>query len=252
MKKYIIGLVVLVVLGAAGMYGYSRYSQNQAKESVKEYLDQAGKEQEQTKQTPTESLEQKTPSPSPSPSITDAKFTGEVKLTPQNTKLAWIGRKTLVVGYEDAGKIDLVSGIAKVENGKVTQVTATIDITSIGVIKSGKGKDEDKLTAHLKSPAFFDAEKYPTAELKITQAKLVAENSGQQDYEFSGTLNMKGVIADVSFPSKVSWQSNSVKLEMTTKLDRTKWGVNYGSSKLADSFIDDFFSLNVTVNAEVK
>lgn len=249
-KKIIIALIVIIALVAAVMYAYSRYSQNQAKESVKDYLNQAGSEQVNSQEVNEKTLEQTSQNPSPSP--TDSKFTGEVMLTPQNTKLAWIGKKTLVLGYEDAGKIDIQSGLARVENGKVVSVETVIDMTSIGVIKSGKGKDEDKLTGHLKSPDFFDSQKYPTSELKISSAKLISENSGEQNYEFSGTLTMKGVTAEVSFPGKVSWLNDLVKLEVATRLDRTKWGVNYGSSKLADSFIDDFFSLNVNINAEVK
>jgi polyisoprenoid-binding protein YceI len=248
-KKYIIALVIIVILAAAGMYGYSKYSQREAKESVDKYLQnkEANKTETEVKTEESKVLETK-----PAENATTTSFTGSVNLTPENTKLAWIGRKTLVVGYEDAGKIDIKSGVAKVENGKVTSVSATIDMTTIGVIKSGKGKDEDKLTGHLKSEDFFNVEKYPTAELSITQAKPVSGQNGAQNYEFSGTLTMKGITAEVSVPGVVTISQDAATLLVETKLDRTKWGVNYGSSKLADSFIDDFFTLKVSVNAKLK
>ncbi len=251
------GVIALVLIVAGGMYVYSKMSQNKAEQEVNSYLNEAQpdslKEQNVNNQQQQPTLNtQDTNTQTTTTSTTAATFTGSVALTPQNTKLAWIGRKTLVVGYEDAGKIDLAQGSAELKDGKVVSATAKIDMSSINVIKSGKGSEEDRLTGHLKSSEFFDAEKYPTAELKITQAKLISEVAGVQNYEFSGTLNMKGVTAAVSFTGKVTLMGNSIKLESETKLDRTKWGVNYGSSKLADSFIDDFFTLKISVNAEVK
>jgi polyisoprenoid-binding protein YceI len=256
-NKILWGVIALVLIAAGGMYGYSKMSQNKAEQEVNSYLNQAQPEslaeQNLNQQQPAlNTQDTNTQTTTTSTTATAAAFTGSVPLTPQNTKLAWIGRKTLVVGYEDAGKIDITSGSAELKDGKVVSATAKIDMNSINVIKSGKGSDEDRLTGHLKSPDFFDAEKYPTAELQITQAKLISEAAGVQNYEFSGTLNMKGVTVAVSFPGKVTLMGNSIKLESETKLDRTKWGVNYGSSKLADSFIDDFFTLKISVNAVVK
>jgi polyisoprenoid-binding protein YceI len=205
------------------MYGYSKMSQNKAEQEVNSYLNQAQPEslaeQNLNQQQPAlNTQDTNTQTTTTSTTATAAAFTGSVALTPQNTKLAWIGRKTLVVGYEDAGKIDITSGSAELKDGKVVSATAKIDMNSINVIKSGKGSDEDRLTGHLKSPDFFDAEKYPTAELKITQAKLISEAAGVQNYEFSGTLNMKGVTVAVSFPGKVTFMGNSIKLESETKL----------------------------------
>jgi polyisoprenoid-binding protein YceI len=155
------------------------------------------------------------------------------------------------VGYEDAGSISIKSGRAEIKDNKVVSAEAIIDMATIKTLKSGKGKDEDKLTGHLKSEDFFNVEQYPTSELKISQAKLVSDSGGTQNYEFSGSLTMKGITAEVVFPGTVTFLGDKVTMQSETKLDRTKWGVNFGSSKLADSFIDDLFTLKIYIEAVI-
>lgn len=228
-----IAAVIIVVIGL--LVNYSSMSKRQANEAVENYL-----------KTEPEKTSNSTPNTPPT------NYSGVLTLTPENTKLAWVGRKTLVLGYEDAGSINISSGKTVIENGKVVSTEAEINMNTIATLNTGKGSDEDKLTKHLKSADFFDVEKYPTATLKITTAKLLSENSGVQNYEFSGTLTMKGITAEVTFPGNVTLSENSAKMEAETKLDRTKWGINFGSSKIANSFIDDYFTLKISINAITK
>ncbi len=241
MQKKVIIAVVAAAIVVAGLYGYSQMSKNKADQAVKDYL-----EQNSTSNLTPETNNQ---AGSKEPGVA---LSGQVQLTPDNTKLAWIGRKTLVVGYEDAGSIQVKGGSAEIKDGKVVLAKATIDMASIAVLNTGKGSGEDRLSSHLKSEDFFDVEKYPTSELNINEVKLISESQGVQNYEFSGTLTMKGVTAAVNFPGKVTLNGNMAALEAETKLDRTKWGVNYGSSKLADSFVDDLFTLKISVSGEIK
>lgn len=241
MQKKVIIAVAAAAIVVAGLYGYSKMSKNKADQAVKDYL-----EQNSTSNLTPETNNQ---AGSKEPGVA---LSGQVQLTPDNTKLAWIGRKTLVVGYEDAGSIQVKSGSAEIKDGKVVLAKATIDMASIAVLNTGKGSGEDRLSSHLKSEDFFDVEKYPTSELNINEVKLISESQGVQNYEFSGTLTMKGVTAAVNLPGKVTLNGNMAALEGETKLDRTKWGVNYGSSKLADSFVDDLFTLKISVSGEIK
>lgn len=245
-KKYIMGFLLILILLALGMYLYSRYSNHQAQQSANEYLQSA-------ESTPAEAspIQDTSSAESQAETNSSANFSGTVALSPENTKLAWIGRKTLVVGYEDAGSISIKSGRAEIKDNKVVSAEAIIDMATIKTLKSGKGKDEDKLTGHLKSEDFFNVEQYPTSELKISQAKLVSDSGGTQNYEFSGSLTMKGITAEVVFPGTVTFLGDKVTMQSETKLDRTKWGVNFGSSKLADSFIDDLFTLKIYIEAVI-
>lgn len=242
-KKIIWSAVAVVVLIVAGLFTYSAISKQNSQKAVNDYLS--------TNSTPTPTGTNAEPTGTASGK--DAKtYSGSVALTSQNTKMAWIGRKTIVAGYEDAGSIDLSSGTVSMVEGKVTEVQAVIDMKSLKTLSTGKGEGQDMLTKHLSSADFFDVEKYPTSELKITSAKIASEANGVQTYDFSGTLTMKGITQPVNFSGNVTLNGSSAKMESEMKLDRTKWGINYGSSKLADSFIDDMFTLKVVANAEVK
>lgn len=237
-KKTIGFIVALILVVGAGVYGYSAMTQNKSKQAVDNYLN-----------SPTPTPTQTT---TPENMVKADAFSGKIALTKENTKLAWVGRKTVVANYEDAGSISVSAGSVALENGKVKTAEATIDMNSIVTLTTGKGDGQDMLSGHLKSPDFFDTAKFPTADLKITDAKLVSENNGLQTYEFTGDLTMKGITNKVTFTGTVSFSGSIAKMEAETKLDRTKWGINYGSSKIANAVIDDMFTLKISVMAEAK
>jgi polyisoprenoid-binding protein YceI len=67
-------------------------------------------------------------------------------------------------------------------NPAVGQVNVTIDVASIST-------REPQRDAHLKSPEFFDAEKFPT----ITFVSTGVVKSGEDSYEVVGDLTIHGV-----------------------------------------------------------
>ncbi len=241
-----IGLGVVALIVVVGLV-MSQTSKQKSEKATSDYLDQA-KNTEAKPQEPIEPKDTKTEEVKPAENAQN----GTVTLTPENTKIAWIGRKVLVANYEDAGSINLKSGSAEVKDGKVVSAMAIIDTTSITALTTGKGDGMDKLSAHLKSPDFFDAEKFPTAELKITSAKLLSESGNSKTYEFSSTLTMKGITQNITFQGPVTILGKMATLEVETKLDRTKWGINYGSSKLGNAVIDDMFTVKLSILGEIK
>jgi polyisoprenoid-binding protein YceI len=58
--------------------------------------------------------------------------------------------------------------------------------------------DDEKRDGHLKSPDFFDAEKYPTITFKSTSFKKADEKT----YKLAGQLTMHGVTKPVTFDVK--------------------------------------------------
>ncbi len=240
MNKNVIGagIAVVVIIIAGGLILSKKSQQNSEKVST-DYIDQT-----KTTDTSMEKPEEAMPKE-------NAK-NGTVALTGDNTKIAWVGRKVIVANYEDAGSISVKSGSAEIKDGKVVSAMASIDMTSITALTTGKGDGMDMLSKHLKSPDFFDTEKYPTAELKITSAKVLGESGNSTTYEFSGTLTMKSISQPVVFKGDVTILGNIATLEAETKLDRTKWGVNYGSSKLGNAVIDDMFTVKLSILGEVK
>ncbi|NBW82737.1 YceI family protein, partial [bacterium] len=112
---------------------------------------------------------------------------------------------------------------------------------------------QKKLVGHLSSADFFDVAKYPTATFKITSVKPDAKN--KNEYEIKGDFTMVGKTQAISFPAKVSIDKGVAKGEATIKLDRTKWGLKYGSGNFfkeltADKIISDEFELTLKLVAK--
>ncbi|HAH33887.1 MAG TPA: lipid-binding protein, partial [Flavobacteriaceae bacterium] len=70
----------------------------------------------------------------------------------------------------------------------------------------------------------------------------------------SGNLTMLSISQNISFPVQITNQDNMVQVKSETfTIDRTKWGINYGSKSifdnLGDKFIDDDMEITIDVTA---
>ena len=161
--------------------------------------------------------------------------------------IAWKGFKPTGT---HTGTIAIENGVLDVSNGNIVGGTFLIDMNSI-VVTDIPAEDEKnaKLTGHLKSPDFFDAEKYPSAGFTITG---IEEVEGKM--MLSGNLSLKDAKNNVTFPVSVTNENGVVTLTSETfTIDRSKWNVQYGSKSffdnLGDKFINDDIELKVSVSA---
>src|SRR5689334_6616848 len=80
---------------------------------------------------------------------------------------------------------------------------------------------------HLKSPDFFDVAKYP----RITFASSAIRPRGDDRYDVTGTLTLRGVAREVTLPvtflgsARDPWGNERVGFELETKLDRKDYGI---------------------------
>jgi polyisoprenoid-binding protein YceI len=134
-------------------------------------------------------------------------------------------------------------GTATIDDADLTKskVEATIDVGSVNT-------HEEKRDAHLKSPEFFDAAKFPTITFKSTKV----EKAGEGSLKVTGDLTMHGVtksvVLDVSGPSpeiKDPWGLRRRGLSATTKLNRRDFGVSYGPAAMVSD------EVTVTIDAEL-
>ena len=168
-----------------------------------------------------------------------------------NSTVSWTGKKPTGA---HTGTINLADGMVKVQDGAVESGSFTIDMTSINVTDL-EGDEKASLEGHLKGEGedkqdhFFNVAKYPTATFKITG---IADENGKTMIQ--GNLNMKGTEKNISFPAMVSMNGDVMTLESEVfTIDRTTWGVNYGSKSvfenLGDKFINDDIELKVSIKA---
>jgi len=111
-------------------------------------------------------------------------------------------------------------------------------------------KDEN-LTAHLQAPDFFDAEQYP--ELRFTAEDIRLDGDGQ--VSVAGELTIKGVTKPVTVTGTVTapmvdpYGTERIGLNLTTKIDRTDFGVNW-NNPLPNG--DPSLASDVTILAELQ
>ncbi|MFD2724724.1 YceI family protein [Hyunsoonleella rubra] len=149
------------------------------------------------------------------------------------------------------GTIKLDSGVLKVNEGAIESGSFLVNMSSITVLDlPADDKMNAKLTGHLKSADFFDAENHPNAAFEVTG---IEESEGKT--MLSGNLTIKGIKQNITFPVSVS--QNGDMLILTSEsftIDRSKWEVKYGSKSffdnLGDKFINDDIELKVNLTAK--
>ena len=125
-----------------------------------------------------------------------------------------------------------------------------IDMTSLTDTDLKDAAYNKKLVTHLKSEDFFNAEKFPTAVLKIKSVKSVEGFTGPT-FEVTGDLTIKGKTNEVKFPAMVQTKDGKTTATANITIDRTKWDIKYGSGKfftgLGDKLIYDDFKLDIAL-----
>jgi polyisoprenoid-binding protein YceI len=170
------------------------------------------------------------------------------------SKIEWKGFKP--TGTHN-GTIALESGIFKTDDGKLQSGTFLIDMTSITVTDLPSGDGKEDLESHLKGTVegkenhFFDIAKFPSAAFEITSTESLAAGKTR----LSGNLAIKGQKHNISFPVTISNEDDMMTIESEAfTIDRTKWGVNYGSKSvfddLGDRFINDDIELKIIIKAK--
>ena len=126
------------------------------------------------------------------------------------------------------GKFSGLSGALKLDETDYTHsvVEASIPAASL---KTG----DDQRDGHLKSPDFFDVEKFPTITFKSTNI----DSTGGPDYEVTGELTVHGVtktvtlsVEDVSEPAKDPWGNHRIGLSGSTRINRKDFGLTWNSA----------------------
>lgn len=153
-------------------------------------------------------------------------------LTGENTKVTFVGSKP---DGKHEGGFKTIKGTATLDATDPTslQIAVEIDMNSTW-------SDDEKLTAHLKSPDFFGVKNNPTA--KFVTSKVV---KGIDGYTITGRLTLNGKSKDVTFPANIQIGRTGLTLTSNFKIDRNDWGISYGKGKINDDVL-----LSVTINAK--
>lgn len=144
----------------------------------------------------------------------------EFKLSGDNTTVKFVGSKK---DGKHEGRFPKLTGTFTTD-GDLTkgQLRVTLDIDAMTT-------DTAKLTAHLKSPDFFDAKRFP-------EAKFVSKSiqAGPDGHLVTGDLTMHGKTAPLSFPAKITVADGGLTVSSQFELNRHDWGISYGKGNVND------------------
>ncbi|RKE90840.1 YceI family protein [Ichthyenterobacterium magnum] len=154
------------------------------------------------------------------------------------------------------GTVNIESGVFKTDAGRIKSGTFLIDMKSIVSTDMEEGEYKTSLEEHLKGTVegkegdFFNVTKFPTGAFEVTGTKT---EDGKT--MLSGNLSLKGQKHNITFPVTVSNNGDLMTIESEAfTIDRTKWGINYGSKSvfdnLGDKFINDDMELKIKIVAK--
>ena len=181
---------------------------------------------------------------------------GIYNITSENSRIDWSARRPLIQDYINSGTINIKEGIITVADNTATG-NFIIDMNTIRVgLTSKKPGRESALERHLKTADFFDVEKFPTASFTIKNIVAKPDSAKTFDYTISGDLAIKNATNEISFPAKIYAEGEKLRAEGYVEIDRTKWGLTYGSGSffknLADNAISDIISFSFSITATKK
>lgn len=169
-----------------------------------------------------------------------------------DSKVNWMGKK--VTGQHN-GTISISKGEVYADNGNLTGGFIEIDMNSIKDLDLKDSAFNAKLVNHLKSDDFFSAAKFPFSKFEITKVtELNDADKPNVNATVTGNLTIKDITKSITFPAEIKIDNNVVKCRGDVEIDRTDWGVKYGSGKffenLGDKMISDTFKLEFTILAK--
>jgi polyisoprenoid-binding protein YceI len=134
----------------------------------------------------------------------------------------------------------LMADPAQLTSGNVTVEVKTASVNT----------ENEKRDAHLRSPDFFDVEKFPAMTFKSTKV----EASGK-DLAISGDLTIKGVTKPVvlkgTFNGKVTdpWGKERLGFEVSTTIDRRDFGLVWNKLVEGSSLVGDEVTIDIAIEA---
>lgn len=160
------------------------------------------------------------PAPATAPAGELTAAAQEVALTPENTKIQFVGTHVGDDPKPRTGTFGTFQGTAALEGEQLKSVQVDIETASLTT-------DIDRLTNHLKSPDFFDVNQFPQAKFVST----AVEPAGDGQVTITGDLTLLGTTKSISFPATVS-TSDGFKLNAELVIDRTQFGMTFGEGQV--------------------
>ena len=165
--------------------------------------------------------------------------------------IRWTGRNLF---NHHEGTVPLSGGAFEVAGGLVTHAHFTIDLRRIACTDLADPDYNALLLRHLAYRDFFETTTHPEAVFSATAARPIPDATpGIPNYQIEGSLTLRGVTQPISFPSLIALNDNGqLTAQAWLEIDRTRWGVNYGSGRLfawlGKHVVNDYIGLHLKIH----
>ena len=166
----------------------------------------------------------------------------------------WVGKK---VTGSHTGTVSFIEGKFEVKKNEITGGEVVIDLNTIANTDLKDAEYNKKLVDHLKSDAFFDVSKTPTASFKINSFNEVHNFApGEPNAIVKGTLTLHGITKPTEVKLFFTPSATGFDAKGKLMIDRTLYGIKYNSKKffdiktLGDKMIEDQFEVDLNLTAK--
>lgn len=198
-------------------------------------------------------------------SLQSLPFEETYRIDTSKSQLSWIGTK--VTGHHN-GVIPVQHGEVQLQGNLVVGGNIMMDMQALKATdKRIDEADNKKLSKHLKSIDFFDVARFPTATFELISIKPLEGNTQPEarggsaleeelrvkdpTHYITGNLTIKAKTRSVTFPARVTIVGNELKVQANFNIDRTHWGLTYGSDKsLGNKTIHPIVNIGLDVVAK--
>jgi rhodanese-related sulfurtransferase len=173
---------------------------------------------------------------------------GRLDLDMMESRIEWYGRNLLNKHW---GTVAIKSGWIDCDEGKLRGGEFILDLTRITCTDLAGSPLHDVLVNHLQDHDFFDVARFPEARLVITRAEVIGPD-GAANLRITADLCLRGETHPVVFEAEAGvTQDGKAAAQATFAIDRTRWGVIYGSGKffkrLAGHLVNDLIGFQIRV-----
>lgn len=152
--------------------------------------------------------------------------------------LTFVGAK---ITRKHDGAFGAFRGVVRLVDGDPTKSSVTADIDTASV-----STDSGRLTTHLKTPDFFDVERFPQA--KFSSTSIAAGGASGASHTITGNLELHGVTKSISFPATIRVAGDTVETDAEFAINRKDFGIAYRGAP--DDLVKDEVLIQLKIRAK--
>jgi polyisoprenoid-binding protein YceI len=179
-------------------------------------------------------------------SVSTASLGQKYTIDTRESVIIWKGSTVYSFDEGNIGYVYISKGELMIEKDSLVGGTVVINMNTIEYKDKA---DKNTPVKHLKSPDFFDVEKFPISTFVITKVESV--NVRSKTIKVSGNLTIKGITNPITIPAEIEVKDGIVKARGKVIIDQTQWGIRYRSGKFYDNLADNAVSDDIELQMNI-